>query len=308
MQDRHAGRVVPTALGAAVLGLLLAACGSSADEAGSGGPGGSTLSVVASTNVWGDVARTVGGDAVTVTSLVSRPSQDPHSFEPSTTTLLTVSKADLVIENGGGYDDFMDRVVTSSHSKAAVLDAVTISGRTADAGLNEHVWYDLAAVQKVADAVAEELGKDRPDQARRFTARAAGLKARIDDLRSQESRLRAQVAGERIGITEPVPLYLTEAVGLVNATPAQFSEAVEEGEDVSPRVLQETLDLFTGRKVVALVYNDQTSGPVTDKVLDAARQADIPVVAVTETLPAGVSYVGWMQRNLTALGSAVRPG
>jgi zinc/manganese transport system substrate-binding protein len=305
MQDRHSSRVVATALGAAVLTLLLAACGSSQDGPGSGGR--STLSVVASTNVWGDVARTVGGDAVTVTSLVSRPSQDPHSFEPSTTTLLAVSKADLVVENGGGYDAFMDRVVTSSHTRAAVLDAVTISGRTADAGLNEHVWYDLPTVVKVADAVAKQLGEERPDLARRFTARAAGLKARIDDLRGQESRLRRQVAGERVAITEPVPLYLTEALGLVNATPAQFSEAVEEGDDVSARVLQETLDLFTEKKVVALVYNEQTSGVVTDKVLDAAHQAGIPVVAVTETLPAGLGYVGWMQRNLTALQGAVRP-
>jgi zinc/manganese transport system substrate-binding protein len=306
MQDRHSSRVGPTALGAAVLSLLLAACGSSEDEAGSGGR--SKLSVVASTNVWGDVAKTVGGDAVTVTSLVSRPSQDPHSFEPSTTTLLTVSKADLVVENGGGYDDFMDRVVTSSHTRAAVLDAVTVSGRTADAGLNEHVWYDLPSVEKVADAIAKQLSKDRPDQARRFTARAAGLKTRIDDLRGQESRLRRQVAGERIGITEPVPVYLTEAVGLVDATPAEFSQAVEEGEDVSARVLQQTLDLYTEKKVVALVYNEQTSGAVTDEVLDAAHQADIPVVGVTETLPAGLGYVGWMQRNLTALERAVRPG
>lgn len=155
MQDRHPTRRPArrpaghrgTVLGTAALSLLLAACGSSKDEAASGG---STLSVVASTNVWGDIAKTVGGNSVTVTSLISQPSQDPHSFEASSKTLLAVSKADVVLENGGGYDDFMHRVLETSSSKAAVLDAVKISGQAAEAGseLNEHVWYDLPSVER----------------------------------------------------------------------------------------------------------------------------------------------------------------
>jgi zinc/manganese transport system substrate-binding protein len=311
MRDTIANRLPGSVLGAAALSVLLAACGSSADEAGSQGAGdsgsSSTVDVVASTNVWADIARTVGGDAVTVTSLISEPSVDPHSFEASSSTLLAVSKADVVIENGGGYDDFMDRMVESSDSEAAVLNAVELSGRTADAGseLNEHVWYDLPSVGKVADAIATQLGEERPDETDRFTARAATLKTQLRRLATQEAQLRTQVAGERIGITEPVPLYLTEAAGLVDATPEQFSEAVEEGDDVSPRVLQQTLDLYAQKKVAALVYNEQTSGPVTERVLDSARRAGIPVVPVTETLPAGTGYVAWMQQNLTALRDAV---
>ncbi len=285
---------------------LLAACGSP-DGADSSADGTSTVHVVASTDVWGDVAKTVGGDAVTVTSLISGPTVDPHSFEASSTTLLAVSKADVVIENGGGYDDFMGRVLSSSGSKAAVLDAVDISGRKAAAGseLNEHVWYDLPSVAKVAAAIAKELGEQRPDQADRFTARADRLTTRIQGLRAQEAQLRRRVAGERIAVTEPVPLYLTEAAGLVDATPERFSEAVEDGGDVSPLVLQQTLDLFTDHRVVALVYNEQTAGAVTDRVLDGARTAGIPVVGVTETLPSGLDYIGWMQRNLTEVRDAV---
>jgi zinc/manganese transport system substrate-binding protein len=299
-------RTLVTTLAMVALGLMAAGCGSS-DEASSGSGGTSTVRIVASTNVWGDVAKSIGGNAVTVTSLISGPSVDPHSFEASSSTLLAVSKADVVVENGGGYDDFMGRMISSSDSEAAVLDAVDISGRKAAAGseLNEHVWYDLPTVAKVADAIAKELGDERPGQADRFAARAAHLTARIQGLRSQESRLRKRVAGERIAITEPVPLYLTEAAGLVNATPEQFSEAVEEGDDVSPLVLQQTLDLFSEHKVVALVYNEQTSGAVTDKVVDSARTAGIPVVPVTETLPSGTDYVGWMQGNLTRLQDAV---
>ncbi len=304
MRHRPSTRLWVTMVGATLLSVLLAACGPTQEP---GDSGSSTLKVVASTDVWGDVATTVGGDAVTVTSLISRPSQDPHSFEPSATTLLAVSKADVVIENGGGYDDFMERLVETSGSKAVVLNAVAISGRGADAGSepNEHVWFDLPTVQRLAGELAQKLGEQRPDQADRFAARAAGLRTRISRLATRERQLRVRVAGERIAVTESLPLYLTQAVGLVNATPAAFSKAVENGDDVSPRVLQDTLDLLSRRKVVALVYNEQTTGPVTERVLDAARGAGIPVVPLTETLPSGLGYVTWVQQTLTSLAKAV---
>jgi zinc/manganese transport system substrate-binding protein len=108
-----------------------------------------------------------------------------------------------------------------------------------------------------------------------------------------------------VAITEPVPLYMVEASGLKNATPEAFSEAIEEGDDVSPRTLQETLALFTGKKVNALVYNEQTSGPQTEKVQQAAKAAAIPVVPVTETLPEGKDYLGWMTANVDALANAL---
>jgi zinc/manganese transport system substrate-binding protein len=298
-------RHVATVLTVAVSSLMLAGCGGGDGPDGSGDS--SRVSVVASTNVWGDVAESVGGDAVTVTSLISGPSVDPHSFEASSKTLLSVANADLVIENGGGYDDFMGRMLGSSRSEARVINAVKTSGTDAVSGSapNEHVWFDLSTVGRVADAIAQDLGDVRPEEADRFTARAAQLRTRLHRLAVREAQLKRRVAGERIAVTEAVPLFLTEAVGLVNATPEEFSEAVEEGDDVSVRVLQETLDLFAEDKVVALVYNEQTSGPVTEEVLSAAREADIPVVPVTETLPPGLDYVRWMQRTLAALAHAL---
>jgi zinc/manganese transport system substrate-binding protein len=98
---------------------------------------------------------------------------------------------------------------------------------------------------------------------------------------------------------------MTQALGLRNATPAKFSEAVEEGGDVAPRVLQDTLSLFSGHKVSALVYNEQTSGPVTEKVEAAAKDAGVPIVGVTETLPEGQDYLTWMSHNLEAIASAL---
>jgi zinc/manganese transport system substrate-binding protein len=299
---RRVGSLLTGALAAV---MVLSSCGYSDDPAT--GPAGSALTIVASTNVWGSVAKAVGGDAVEVTSIISDPAQDPHSFEASSSTLLTVSKADLVIENGGGYDDFMGRMVESSKSSDTVLDAVDLSGKTAPAAeeLNEHVWYDLPTVQKVADSIADRLGQLDPEAATQFAARASDFNDRIDELIAEEARLKDQVAGMAIGITEPVPLYLTNACGLENDTPAEFSDAIEEGTDVSPAVLNETLTLFTDAKVAALVYNEQTAGPLTERVKDAAESAHIPIVPVTETLPANLDYLAWMRQNLSNLEAAL---
>lgn len=309
--SRHLAMVVGATLGA----VVLTACGSSGERSsGSDGTGASSaagtakkLSVVASTNVWGDIVQAVGGKDVDVTSIISNPSQDPHSFEASSNTLLTISKADLVVENGGGYDDFMDRMLTASKSKAEVINAVNVSGKNAAAGeeLNEHVWYDVPTVAKVADTIAETLGAADATKADTFTSNATALKAKLDPLVAEEKKLKSQFSGDSIGITEPVPLYLTEAAGLKNVTPAAFSEAIEEGDDMSPKILADTLDLYVDGKVDALVYNEQTSGPVTEKIEAAAKSAGIPVVPVTETLPDGVDYVAWMKRNLDNLRGAL---
>jgi zinc/manganese transport system substrate-binding protein len=288
--------------------LGLSACGSDegGNSAGSGDPG-SPIGVVASTNVWGDVAKQVGGDAVEVTSIISDPDQDPHSYEANPTNVLTLSKASIVIENGGGYDDFVDQLLDAHGTSATVLNAVDISGKTAPDGgeLNEHVWYDLPTVEKVADNIAATLSDVDPGQASTFKSNAEAFNAKLDDLIAQEADMRAKFHGEGVGITEPVPLYMTEAVGLVNKTPPDFSEAIETGEDVSVATLKDTTDLYANHDVAVLVYNEQTSGPITDEVQSAATDAGIPVVPVTETLPEGLDYVSWMQKNLDALRTAL---
>jgi zinc/manganese transport system substrate-binding protein len=290
---------------------LLAGCGSSSDSGSDGNASASPVSssavpVVASTDVYGDIVRQIGGSKVAVTSIISDPDQDPHSYEANTQNQLALSKAKIVIENGGGYDDFVDRML-KGNSSAEVINAVKVSGKSAPQGgeLNEHVWYDFPTVAKVADDIAAALGKADPGDAAAFTKNAETFKTKLTALEGKEAQIKKEHGGAAIAITEPVPLYMTEASGLVNKTPAEFSEAVEEGDDVSPKVLQETLALYTGKKVQALVYNEQTSGPQTEKVLAAARTAGIAVVPVTETLPQGKDYLGWMTANVDALARAL---
>jgi zinc/manganese transport system substrate-binding protein len=284
---------------------LLAGCGSS--SGGTAEPGGATVSVVASTNVYGDIARQIGGDGVRVTSFISDPAQDPHSFEAGTRTRLALSEAGVVIENGGGYDDFMGTLLKGTGSKAEVLNAVEVSGKTAPASeeLNEHVWYDLPSVARLADRISAALAKADPGDAETYAANAGAFKARLRTLEGKVAALKAAHAGEGVAITEPVPVYLLEAAGLRNRTPEAFSEAIEEGDDVPPRVLRDTLALFGGGKVKVLVSNAQTSGPQTEQVEKAAKEGGVPIVPVTETLPAGTGYISWMDGNIAALREAL---
>ena len=286
---------------------LLAGCGSSSDSADAKSTP-ARVAVVASTNVYGDIARRIGGDRVDVTSVISDPDQDPHSYEADPQNQLALSKAKVVIENGGGYDDFVGHMLKSGHNDSAqVINAVDVSGKTAPQGgeLNEHVWYDFPTVAKVADRISTALAQADPGDAAAFERNATAFKAELAPLEAEEAQIKKAHGGDGVAITEPVPLYMIEASGLVNRTPGEFSEAIEEGDDVSPRVLQKSLALFAGKKVKALVYNEQTSGPQTEKAEAAAKAAGIPVVPVTETLPKGKDYLGWMTANLDALASAL---
>jgi zinc/manganese transport system substrate-binding protein len=303
--------------------LLLSACSGAGDA--SDGASADAVQVVASTNVYGDLAHTVGGDLVDVTSIIDSPDKDPHEYEATARDQLALSDAALVIENGGGYDPFVDKMLDSASSKAPVITATVVAGledehahddeRSSDehddadghdhAEYNEHVWYDLAVVRDVVGRIADELSTIDPDNASTYSANAESLTGDLDTLVEREQELKGTVGGRSIAITEPVPLYLTDALGLVDETPEAFSEAVEEGTDVPATTLQETLALFSGGGVDALVYNEQAESAQTDAVLDAAKAAGVPQVGVTETLPDGDDYVSWMTANLDALEEAL---
>jgi len=298
--------------GVAVVGLAVAGCGSSADTSAAPPPTpGSAASVaaipvVASTNVYGSVAEAVGGDRVEVTSIINSPDADPHEYETTPADAVKAGQAKVVIMNGGGYDDFAAKLVDATSAKPAVINAVDVSGLEAQvpAGeeFNEHVWYHLPTIKKVADQLATNLGAVDSADASTFTANAAAFNAKIDTLIAKLDAVKAQHAGAKVAVTEPVPLYMTEAAGLVNATPEEFSEAIEEGSDPSAAVLNDTLGLFADKTVTVLLANSQTESPATQQVEQAATAAGIPVEGVTETLPAGVDdYVAWQSQQIDTL-------
>lgn len=320
--------VVALAL-ASVAALSLAGC-STTPAAGEGDDG--TITVVASTNVYGDIAATIGGDRVEVESIITSASQDPHSYEASARDRLTVQKADLVIENGGGYDAFIDtllqdakdpHVVTAveyshdfpgneghedeaDHDHDHAEDAEGHEGHDHIEGFNEHVWFDPHTMIHVVEAIADELTELDPDGAKEFAVNAAELTADLEGFETELATLGADATGVNVFLTEPLPGYLAAAAGFTDVTPDGFAESVEEGTDVAPAVLLEALDVIGSGQVTALLTNAQTGGAETERVEAAAKDAGIPVVAFTELLEDGSSYSEWMSDAIQSLAAAVQ--
>ncbi len=296
-------RLLPLAL---LPALVLAGC--SGSPAGSSSSDDGRVRVVASTDVWGDVVQQIGGDDVQVDSLITDPDRDPHEYQADPRDQLAVARAQVVVVNGGGYDDFLERLTANAPSGTRVLDMVEESGvRAPDGGeLNEHLWYDLAAVSKVSGDIAAELTRVAPQHRADFAAGLTTFRAALSRLQREEAAVRDDGGeGRGVAITEPVPLYMTAALGLVNRTSAAFSEAVEEGDDVAPAVLREQLALLSERRVALLAVNEQTAGATTDQVVAAAKAAGVPVVGVRETLPDGQDYLTWMASDLKAMRAAL---
>lgn len=294
LRSLRSSLLLPAALAPA---LLVAGCAGGDDVASDG-----ILNVVASTDVWGDVAASIGGDRVVVTSIIDRPGVAPHEYEASARDQLAVSRADLLIKNGGGYDPFFDTLVEASGSTAPAVDAVTASGR---GGANEHVWYDLVAVGAVAEAVAGELTGIDPGGADTYAAALADFQDRLTALQERSQAVRTQAAGRSALATEPVPLALLAALGLTDITPTAFAQAVEEDSDVPASTLDEVLDLVAAGDVALLGYNSQASTVQAERVRQAAEAAGVPVVDFAETLPDGQDYLGWMAANIDAVVEAL---
>ena len=297
-----------------IIGLLAA---SAIVLTGCASPGGAvspstsgTVRVVASTDVYGDIARQIGGDHVTVTSILTDPAQDPHSFEANARVQLELSRANVVIENGGGYDDFVETLLSGAKNPGVTrLTATTISGfdlKPATGSFNEHLWYDFPTMEKLADHIVSSFSELDGEHAGTFRANGDAFIRALATLEATEATLKAAHTGVGVAITEPVPLYLLDAAGLVNKTPAAFSAAIEEGTDVSPAVLADTLALLRSGSVKLLAYNAQTAGPQTEQLKAAAAAADVAIVPVAETLPAGMDYLHWMRANLAAVAKALR--
>jgi zinc/manganese transport system substrate-binding protein len=316
---RPAARAIVAAF--AGLSVLLTACGqTSASPQGSADDG--IVDVVASTSVYGDIVRTIGGDRVRVESIITRTSQDPHSYEATTQDKLAVSKAELLVENGGGYDGFIHKLADDTGlDHGRVLNAVELSGlvpeeeagatRDAEghshehAGFNEHVWYSLPAMARLADAVAAKLGELEPSSAGTFRSNAEAFKDSLGGLEAKLADIKASAGAAPVAVTEPVPLYLLDAAGLDNQTPDEYTAAIEEDTDVPPAVLKATTDLMKSGSIRLLAYNQQTEGPQTVDVKDAATAAGVPVVNFSETLPEGKSYVQWMTGTVDNIGKAL---
>lgn len=276
----------------------LALSGCTADKADNGKP-----LIVASTNVWGSIATAIAGDDASVTSLIGDANADPHSFELSPAQAAELSDADLVVFNGGGYDPYIDQVLESVPDVASV-NAFDLRANKADE--NEHVWFDYPTVLATAQSIADELAEADPAHADDYQNRAEKFEADLKPVQDAVSNLAADHAGTAISETEPLPHYLVVAGGLDDLTPESFQEAIEEVSDPSPASTAAFGDLLTSKKVAVLIYNIQSEDGTTAALRKMAEDAGVRVIEVTETLPAGQSYLEWQMSTVEQLSAALQ--
>jgi zinc/manganese transport system substrate-binding protein len=265
------------------------------------------LKVVAAENFYGDIVHQIGGERVSVISIMSDPNIDPHEYESSVDDARALAAADLVIENGGGYDDWMDKLLSASpKTSRIVLKGFDIApNKLPD---NEHVWYSPDNVGAIAQAITRSLAAVRPKDAAMFQGNDRTFQDTLAQIKQTIAQISSKWSGTPVGLTETIFLYQTGPLGLKVLTPFEFQKAIAEGNDPPADAVVEAETQIKQKKIRILIYNEQTVSAITTKAQDDARAGHIPVVGVTETMPAGETYQSWMLSQLDKVRTALGGG
>ena len=321
---------------ALALPLALSSCGSDEDSSTSAGTptpseGGcptTPVDVVVSVDQWGDIVSQVGGACADVTTVLASSSVDPHDYEPTPADAALFDGAQLVVINGGHYDEWAAKLAASSAPDAPVINAVELSGHEGESGHsdegeeghshegeaghdhagegNPHVWYNPAVVNEVAEAVTAQLKDLAPDAADYLDERHSEFNNVMKPYNDAIATIRSGAQGRTYASTESVFDDMASALGMQNRTPEGYQAASANEAEPSPADLDAFLRLLGDRGVDVLIYNTQTEGSVPEQIRAAAEQAGVPVVEVTETVPPNTeSFQTWQVGQLDALAEAL---
>jgi zinc/manganese transport system substrate-binding protein len=284
--------------GAIALALMLAFGAAAPAQAAEG-----QIAVVAAENFYGDIARQIGGDRVAVVSIMNNPDQDPHLFETTPSIVRQLAAAQIVIINGANYDPWMDKLLAATpRTGRMVISAAQLTGRKSSD--NPHLWYDPATMPAVATALAEALAKADSAHALDYTARLKTTLAALGRITQRVAQLKAKHAGTAVTATEPVFSPMAEALGLTIRN-QRFQLAMMNDTEPSARDMAAFESDLKERKVKVLIYNSQVSDKLTERLRDIAHKAKVPVVGITESMPAKISFQDWVLSELDALDKAL---
>ena len=274
MKSSRFAKTAASILALSLAALTLTGCTGQARWQKGTGP----IKIVASTNVWGDIAYQIAGEEATVTALIDNVNQDPHSFEASARDQLAVQDADIVIMNGGGYDDFVEQMVEADETPAILINAYVASGD--DNTRNEHIWYSASQVKDVGNVIFSALETVDRNSTPTYESNLAEFEAQISLIEIRTSEIASAWGGEKVFATEPLIYYLLQDTGMVDITPAEFAEAIEEERDVAPAVMLEAKEALKQAKFVAV--NSSTSTAQINEILSSYPSA---AYAFGELLP-----------------------
>lgn len=286
---------------AAGLVAAMGACGSreSAGTASSNASG--TLNVVASINQWGSVAGEIGGSRVKVTSIINSTAVEAHDYEPTSADIAAMAKADVIIVNGAGYDSWATKAASST--KAQVVNAAERGGR--HDGDNPHVWFSAAVRTAAAKAIAAAYRHSDAAHAEEYNKQLKAWQDKEKTLESAIAEAKQRLDGKKYAATESVAAYLADDLGLTDATPAGYAQAVANESEPASGDVTAFSKLLQAGSVALLVVNTQESNATTKQLTTAAGQGDVQVVELTEQMPKQYSTLtDWMTTLVASFATA----
>jgi zinc/manganese transport system substrate-binding protein len=287
----------------ALLAAFIAGCGTSGSSVASGG----RIDAVGAENEYANVIEQIGGRYVKVTAIESNPNTDPHTFEASPSVAQAVSAASLLIENGVGYDTYMEKIESASpSSQRKVINVQHLLGLP-NSTANPHLWYKPETMPVLARALVSDLSALAPAHAAYFQANATKFDQSLKPWYAAIAKFKAAHPNTPVATTEPVGDYMLQAAGTKNMTPFTLQAAIMNGTDPAPQNVTLQNGLFTGHEVKVFVYNQQVTDSLTNSFRELALKEGIPVVGVYETMPVpGYDYQSWMLAEVQALEKAVK--
>jgi zinc/manganese transport system substrate-binding protein len=266
-------------------------------------PCAAAINIIAAENFYGDVARQIGGDSVSVTSILTNPGQDPHLFEVSPSVARLLSAAAIVVYNGADYDPWMARLLTVARSpdRRVIVVADLLHKET---GANPHLWYDPATMPIYATALTAMLAEHDPAHRDIYRQRQGSFLASLQPVRTRIADLRRKYSGAAVTATEPVFSYMATALGFIMRN-ERFQLAVMNNTDPRMSDMMAFENDLRRHAVRLLFYNSQATSPAAQRLVAIATQSNVPVVGVAETAPAGSTYQDWMLSQLDAVAQAL---
>lgn len=271
------------------IGSLLAGC---QNQTTSTTTSNGKIKIIASLDFYGQTAKKVAGKYGQVTSVINRPSVDPHDFEATVATAKEASNAALIVYNGLGYDDWMSKILVNKATNAKVIEVGSTIAHKKD-GANEHVWYDPTTMPKLATKIAADLAKIQPQHKAYFRRQAKAYQASLKPLTTEIAALKKNVHGQKVAVSEPVFDYALTALGY-KISNSHFAMAIEDGADPSPQDIKQMQSDIKHHRIAFFVENTQSDSNIVQNMVSLAKKYDVPVLKVTETLPANQTYEQWM--------------
>lgn len=255
------------------------------------------ITIVTSTNIYANIAKQVAGKYAKVTPLIANGNTDPHDFEPTVETARVVANSDILVANGLGYDDWIDRLADANNKKVLKVGNDLMGLKT---GANPHIWYDLQMPKKYVNYLVNKLDKLDPKHKKQFNQNGNNYLKRIDKLEQLEKSLDYKHA-KPVFVSEPVFDYMLNSTGYIIDDKA-FEDAVENETDPSAQIIQEMNQKISNHKIAFFVNNTQASSSTVNSFVKLAQEHNIPILNVRETMPNNTTYIRWMNENLENLG------